>query len=191
MVVQDGGCLSAVRRNKTELTEHLINVECLAWEARRVDEEELGDMFVLGAETKGVIISAPIVRSIAPLVETAATFKSLTLDGVLGSFGSKLQVFLEQVTILKELCAMPTTLLENRHVRLQARNFHDHTGAMEMMELAGPTNVWGCAKTLTRLEIVIERQFLTYIDETDMPIDNHRLPMSPESWMEHTIAYEQ
>jgi len=177
---------------KKELVERLKTVGSLTWEANEVDEEELGEMLALGTETKRVAIFARTVSSFAPLVERAATLRSLTLDGIRGSFGSELQLFLERATVLRQLFALPSAQFDNNHVRLLARNFHDRTGEMAMLDsLAGATAIWGCALTLTRLEVAIERLHPTYVDTTDDAVYGNTLPMSVECTTEHMVAYQQ
>ncbi|GJJ77727.1 hypothetical protein EMPS_10086 [Entomortierella parvispora] len=178
---------------KEELLVLLKNVESLAWEASEIDEEELGEMLALGTETKRVAISAPIVRSFAPVLKRAASFKSLTLDGVLGSFSSQLQLFLERATALEELCALPLEIVENNHIGLLARNFHDKTDRAEEV-LDGVDRSawrWGCARTLTCLEVLIERRYPTYEDGTSTATEGQAVPLSVECRLEHAIAYEQ
>ncbi|GJJ70929.1 hypothetical protein EMPS_03279 [Entomortierella parvispora] len=178
---------------KEELSELLKNVRSLSWEGMEIDEEALGEMLALGTETKRVTISAPIVRSFAPIANRAASFKSLTLRGVLSLFSSELQRFLENATTLEKLCALPLRIVEKRHVRLLARNFHDRGGTVDLVldGVDGSGLRWGCAMTLTRLEVLIERRYPTRVDGTSAVTEGQSMPLSAECWLEHQMVYEQ
>jgi len=81
---------------------------------------------------------------------------------------------------------LPSTPLEIDHLRMRPTYFHNSTNALEdltwILNLDGPTQVRGCAKTLTRLEIAIKCLY---------PALNDELEFSDESEAEHMVVYQQ
>ncbi|GJJ77108.1 hypothetical protein EMPS_09467 [Entomortierella parvispora] len=180
---------------KKELTDLMRNVDDLTWEADEIAGQELGEMLDLGSDSKRVTISAPNVYNLTPLVERATRFKSVTLNGLRGPFSARLQSFMEEATGLEELCALPSVPLENNHLKLLTCNIYDSQHRLDMLVIGDhfPTKVWSSATTLTRLEIVIECIFETYVDTTLMALEGLLLvpPMTAESLIEHQIVYGQ
>lgn len=115
----------------------------------------------------------------------------LTLDGILGPYSIEPQTILERASVLEELHSIPASEFDH-HVRLLVRNFHDRSGEMEMFDsLAGSTRDWGCASTLTRLEIVVERMHPTSVDGTTAVVDGQTVPLTIGCTTEHAVVYQQ
>ncbi|GJJ71501.1 hypothetical protein EMPS_03851 [Entomortierella parvispora] len=177
-----------------ELVELLKNVQTLTWEASAVGSEELGEMLGLGSRTKKVAIAARHMDSLEPLASKAPTFRSLTLAGVQGPFGAELQWFLEKSTTLQELVILPSLQFEQGHqTRLLARNFHDRSGQMRILDehAAGWSAMWGCSLTLTYLEVVIERLQPTYAEGISSSSGSQSWSLSAGCLAEHKVVYEQ
>ncbi|GJJ76925.1 hypothetical protein EMPS_09284 [Entomortierella parvispora] len=181
----DGGW-SLCEKSRTNIMAIVGNLQSLTWKANQAGEWVLDQMLALGGHAKKLTIAVPNVQSLGSLARSGATSESITLDGIFGFFGNDVQSFLERATRLREFCALPPTLLEQGHLRIRSHHFHDGAGLMDdlpwVLDLDGPTQVWGCSLTLTHLEIAVECLYPAF-DERD--------EFSPPSQVEHTVVYQQ
>jgi len=162
-----------------ELERLLRHLDTLTLEAAEICVLGLREMLALGPNVKGVAISAQKVQTLCPLMKRVARIQTLTLDGVRGQLDGGLPSFLEDAVSLRELRALPSSPLEDKHIRLMSDEVFDEQGTMQMltMSLSSPIKYWGCEESLTRLEIVVECIFTT-------PNDGE---MSLESRSEHAV----
>ena len=143
--------------SRLELAHLLRGVKSVVWRAEEIRGGDLREVLELGSpESKSESTSAPEVDSLAPLIESAACIQSLALDHVLrrADVQSELQQFLEAATKLKELRLQTTAPCDRWSLVLTPLMLFGSTSPLLRNHVP---RTWGCARTLTRLEILVQR----------------------------------
>ncbi|GJJ76941.1 hypothetical protein EMPS_09300 [Entomortierella parvispora] len=186
LTIEVDGDWSLREKSRADVMSIVRNLQSLTWKATQAGEWALDQMLALGGQAKKLTIVVPHPQSLSSLTRSGTALESLTLDGILGAFGSDVQSFLERATRLREFCTLPSALLEQNHLMIRSHHFHDGAGLMDdlpwMLDLEGPTRVWGCSETLTHLEMAIECLY---------PAFDERNQVTAPSPVEHTVVYQQ